>query len=51
MKKILGFKIKAGWANALLLVLLPALTLCCLEFYTHVPWDLTVPIFLLNLLF
>lgn len=51
MKKILGFKIKVGWANALLLVLLPALTLCCLEFYTHVPWDLTVPIFLLNLLF
>ncbi|EET61755.1 arylsulfatase [Marvinbryantia formatexigens DSM 14469] len=51
MKKVFNFKIKAGWANALVLALMPPLTLCCLEFYTHVPWDLTVPIFLLNLLF
>ena len=51
MKKVFGFKIRAKWANALFFVLLPPLTLCCLEFYTHVPWDLTVPIFLLNLLF
>lgn len=51
MKKISDFRIKAKWANVLLLVLLPPLTLCCLEFYTHVPWDLTVPVFLLNLLF
>lgn len=30
---------------------LPVLVLMCLECYTHVPWDLTVPIFLLNLAF
>lgn len=34
-----------------LMFLLPAGTLCCVEFYTHVPQDLTTPIFLLNYLF
>lgn len=32
-------------------VLVPVAALCCIEFYTHVPWDLTVPIFLANLVF
>ncbi|MDY3918618.1 MAG: sulfatase-like hydrolase/transferase [Candidatus Limivivens sp.] len=32
-------------------LLLPAQALCCIEFYTHVPTDLTVPIFILNYLF
>lgn len=51
MKKILHFKIRFGIINALLLLLLPPAALCCVEFYTHVPWDLTLPIFLLNVLF
>ena len=29
----------------------PIAALCCMEFYTHVPWDLTIPIFLVNLIF
>lgn len=32
-------------------LLTPLLSLCLLEFYTHVPWDLTVPIFILNAVF
>lgn len=35
----------------IILILVPILALCSMEFYTHVPWDLTVPIFLLNLIF
>lgn len=31
--------------------LLPFGALCCMEFYTHVPWDLTVLIVILNYLF
>ncbi len=38
-------------ANAAFLVASPVLALLLLEFYTHVPWDLTPPIFFLNLLF
>ena len=30
---------------------LPAASLCCMEFFTHVPWDLTPLIFFLNYLF
>ena len=30
---------------------LPAAALCCMEFFTHVPWDLTPLIFFLNYLF
>ena len=33
------------------LILIPILALCTMEFYTHVPWDLTVLIFILNLMF
>lgn len=32
-------------------LVLPLQALCCMEFYTHVPWDLTAPILLLNYLF
>lgn len=46
---ILEIKIP-GWLNIFLLVILPPLGLCCMEFYTHVPWDLTVLIFILNAL-
>ncbi len=42
------FKKKIGIVAA---ILAPVASLCCMEFYTHVPWDLTVAIFLVNLLF
>lgn len=51
MKKIRNFKITAAVPKVLLMLGLPVLTLMCTEFYTHVPWDLTVPIFGLNLVF
>lgn len=38
------------WFSALLVVSLPAAALCCTEFFTHVPQDLTGPIFFLNYL-
>lgn len=42
-----------GWnvVSGIWYLLLPAEALCCIEFYTHVPTDLTVPIFILNYLF
>lgn len=33
------------------LIVIPILALCTMEFYTHVPWDLTVLIFILNMMF
>lgn len=51
MKQFFTYKIRSRVANVLLLVALPVLTLICLECYTHVPWDLDVPIFFLNLTF
>lgn len=45
------YKIHSKVLTALLLACIPVAALCCVEFYTHVPWDLTVPIFLVNLLF
>lgn len=51
MKKLQNFKITAPIPKIFLMMVLPVLTLMCTEFYTHVPWDLTVPIFLLNLVF
>lgn len=51
MKNILKFRFKGKSVNGILLLILPILALACLEFYTHVPWDLTVPIFVLNLAF
>ena len=48
MKKFMNWHIKSKCVNVLLLILLPFLTVACLECYTHVPWDLTLPIFLLN---
>lgn len=38
-------------AGGLVLLLLPFGALCCMEFFTHVPWDLTLAIMLLNYLF
>ncbi len=49
VKKIFKYRIRSLAVNLILLILLPVLTLICLEFYTHVPWDLSVPIFFLNL--
>lgn len=37
--------------SGLLLLLFPLGALCCMEFFTHVPWDLTNMILLLNYLF
>lgn len=38
-------------AGGIIFFILPLLALCCMEFYTHVPWDLTFPILILNYLF
>ncbi len=51
IKKIFSYKIKALVPNLVLLAVLPVLALICLEFYNYVPWNLTVPIFFLNLAF
>ena len=51
MKKFFNWHIKSRLANILLFILLPLLCVACLECYTHVPQDLTVPIFLLNAAF
>lgn len=51
MKKFWNYKIKSKAWNIVLLIVLPILALCCTEFYTHVPWDLSVLIFILNLAF
>jgi len=51
MKKLLTIRFKNKAVNMILLALLPAFSLMCLECFTHVPQDLTVPIFLLNLAF
>lgn len=51
MKKIFNKKILIRALYVLLLLVLPVLALILLEFYTHVPWDLTPPIFFLNLAF
>ena len=44
------FKIKSKLLNTVLILVIPVLALCLMEGYTHVPWDLTPPIFLLNLI-
>ncbi|MDO4522365.1 MAG: LTA synthase family protein [Eubacteriales bacterium] len=51
MKKFLHWKCNSRIANLAMLILIPIIALCLLEFYTHVPWDLSVPIFLLNMVF
>lgn len=38
-------------ASVAVFFLLPFGALCCMEFYTHVPWDLSIPITLLNYFF
>lgn len=38
----------SGWAGTAAVFLIPPAAVCCMEFYTHVPWDLTPGIFLLN---
>ena len=49
MKKFIHSKIKSKALNIVLILVIPVLALCLMESYTHVVWDLTVPIFLLNL--
>lgn len=39
------------WPSVVLALLIPPASLCCLEYYTHVPQDLTPAIFILNLMF
>lgn len=39
-----------GALGAAIALILPQAAVCCMEFYTHVPWDLTPGIFLLNCL-
>lgn len=46
----LDFKIPKKLSPIMFLVL-PAASVCCMEFFTHVPWDLTPAIFFLNYLF
>lgn len=49
MKKFFYYKIKSRVITALLMIFIPVAALCLMEGYTHVPWDLTPPIFFLNL--
>ena len=49
MKKFFCYKIKSRILTGILMILIPVIALCLMEGYTHVPWDLTLPIFLLNL--
>ena len=49
MKKFFYYKIKSRVATAILMIFIPIVALCLMEGYTHVPWDLTPPIFFLNL--
>lgn len=51
MKKLRNYKLKSTVANAVFLLLLPIFTLMCTELYSHVPWELSAPVFLLNLVF
>ena len=51
MKKFEDFRIQSRILNLVLILVLPVFTLMSLEYFTHVPWDLSVPIFLLNLAF
>lgn len=51
IKKINEYRIHSKLLNGVLLLLLPLLVLCCVECYTHVPQDLTIPIFFLNAAF
>lgn len=39
------------YVSIVVLFVLPAAALMCMEFFTHVPWDLKPPVFLLNYLF
>lgn len=49
MNKLLRNKIRSGRINIILAVLIPIVSLCLVEGFTHVVWDLTLPIFFLNL--
>lgn len=49
IQTIRKFRIRSRELNLILLIFIPAAALCCMEFYTHVPWDLSIPVFLLNL--
>ena len=49
MKKFFRYKIKSKILTAVLMLVIPVAALMLMESYTHVPWDLTPPIFFLNL--
>lgn len=49
MKKFFFYKIKSKVVTVLLMILIPIAALCLMEGYSHVPWDLTPPVFFLNL--
>ncbi len=50
MKKAFQYKITSKILTTVLILLIPMAALMLMESYTHVPWDLTPAIFLLNLL-
>lgn len=41
----------SGLGGIVMLIAIPILALCAMEFYTHVPWDLTFRILMLNIFF
>ena len=49
MKKFFRYKIKSKALATVLMLAIPVAALMLMESYTHVPWDLTPPIFILNL--
>ena len=49
MKNFFRYKIKSKALTTVLMLAIPVAALMLMESYTHVPWDLTPPIFILNL--
>ena len=49
MKKFFRYKIISKALATELMLAIPVAALMLMESYTHVPWDLTPPIFILNL--
>ena len=49
MKNFFRYKIKSKALTTVLMLAIPVAALMLMESYTHVPWDLTPPIFFLNL--
>ncbi len=49
MKHILTYKFRSRYTNLIFAVILPVISLLLVEYFTHVPSDLTPPIFVVNL--